>query len=70
MEQPTVTPREAALVIGVSKATLYRWIKRGWIKYLRLPNGYIRITKDELENTIKIGDVKELFKDYAESAKW
>jgi len=31
---------------------VYRWIKRGWIKAVILPNGQIRIPKKELEKVL------------------
>jgi excisionase family DNA binding protein len=34
---------KAAQILGVSKRTLYNWIRQGKIEYVRLPNGHFRI---------------------------
>jgi len=34
--------------LSVSRATIYRWCKKGVIKYVKLPSGHIRIPKDEV----------------------
>jgi excisionase family DNA binding protein len=34
---------KAAEILGVSKRTLYNWIRQGQIEYVRLPNGHFRI---------------------------
>jgi len=33
----------AAEILGVSKRTLYNWIRQGKIEYVRLPNRHFRI---------------------------
>ncbi|MBB1010313.1 helix-turn-helix domain-containing protein [Dietzia sp. SLG510A3-3B2-2] len=38
---------EAAEYVGLSRATLYRWIRTGHVKYVVLPNGWTRIPRDE-----------------------
>lgn len=35
--------------LGVSRATLYRWCKRGVIKSTKLPSGHIRVPYSEVE---------------------
>lgn len=47
-----VSAREAAAMLGISKCTLYRWIKRGWITGIALPNGTIRISLEELNEIL------------------
>jgi excisionase family DNA binding protein len=34
---------KAAQILGVSKRTLYNWIRQGKIEYVRLPNKHYRI---------------------------
>jgi excisionase family DNA binding protein len=69
MAQDTFTPKEAARQLGISNATIYRWLKNNWINGIRLPNGYIRIPRVEVEKILKSG-VEEFQNDFAESAKW
>ena len=35
--------------LGVSRVTLYRWCRKGFVQYMRLPSGHIRIPASELE---------------------
>jgi excisionase family DNA binding protein len=35
--------------LSVSRATIYRWCKRGVIEYVKLPSGHIRIPREEIE---------------------
>ena len=35
--------------LSVSRATVYRWCKKGVIEYFKLPSGHIRIPKKEVE---------------------
>jgi excisionase family DNA binding protein len=53
MSQDTVTPKEAAKILGISNATIYRWLKRGWINGIILPNGYIRISRIALSRILE-----------------
>jgi excisionase family DNA binding protein len=39
---------KAAKILGVSKKTLYGWIKQDKIKCARLPNGHYRIPEIEI----------------------
>jgi len=68
MEQ-TVTPKEAARILGISYSTIYRWIKRGWINVVIMPNGYMRLSKPVIEELSEKG-VEDLVSAYAGSAKW
>ena len=40
-----LTVKRAARELGMSKCSIYRWVKRGWLAYIRLPNGTIRIPR-------------------------
>ncbi len=40
-----VTPKEASKLMGISKCSVYRWIKHGWLVGIKMPNGTIRIPK-------------------------
>ena len=40
-----LTVKQTAKALGISKCSVYRWVKRGWIEFVKLPNGTIRIPK-------------------------
>uniref|UniRef100_A0A6M3J4B1 Putative DNA binding, helix-turn-helix domain containing protein n=1 Tax=viral metagenome TaxID=1070528 RepID=A0A6M3J4B1_9ZZZZ len=40
-----LTPREAAKLLKISKCSTYRWIKRGWLPKVTMPNGTFRIPR-------------------------
>jgi len=44
-----LTPKEAAKMLGVSRCTIYRWLKRGWLIKIYLPNGCIRIPQGSID---------------------
>jgi excisionase family DNA binding protein len=46
-------PKEAAEILSLKKLTIYRWVKAGKIKAVRLPDGRLRIAESELERVIK-----------------
>ena len=46
-------PKEVAEMLSLKKLTIYRWIKAGKIKAVRLPNGRLRIAESELEKVVK-----------------
>lgn len=46
-------PSEAAVILSLKKLTIYRWIKAGRIKAVRLPDGRLRIAESELEKTVR-----------------
>jgi predicted DNA-binding transcriptional regulator AlpA len=50
-EQRLITVYQAALLIGVSRATLYHWMKRGWIHWLELPSKRRLICLQSLSHT-------------------
>ncbi len=47
-EQHLYTPREAAVAIGVSYATIKKWILAGTLKTVRTPGGHHRIHESAL----------------------
>jgi excisionase family DNA binding protein len=48
-----LTPKEVRVKLGISKRTLYRWIKTGKIKAVVLPSGRIRIPREEVEKILR-----------------
>jgi excisionase family DNA binding protein len=52
-EEEMLTPKEVRLRLGISKRTLYRWIKTGKINAVILPSGRIRIPREEVEKILK-----------------
>jgi excisionase family DNA binding protein len=44
----TVTPIEAAALAGVTRTTIYAWLKAGRIEALATPTGFLRIYADTL----------------------
>lgn len=44
-----LTVKQTAKVLGMSKCSVYRWVKRGWIAYVKLPNGTIRILQTSID---------------------
>lgn len=40
---------EVAKILGCSYYTIYKWIRRGWIKVVQLPNRRYRISEEEVE---------------------
>ena len=45
-------PIEAAQMLNMSRAALYKWIEKGLIKAVKLPSGKIRIPLSELNRVI------------------
>jgi len=41
-----LTPKETAIILGITRNSVYRWFKCGWLTGRRLPNGGIRISKE------------------------
>ena len=48
-ENPMLTPREAARLLGVSYATMKQWILSGKVKTVRTPGGHHRLTEAALK---------------------
>lgn len=44
----TVSVREAAQLTGVSRRTVYCWLKAGRVEYVRTAGGSVRIVEDTL----------------------
>lgn len=44
-----VTPEEAATMLGLHRCTIYRWLARGWLDSVRLPNNTIRVTIESIK---------------------
>jgi excisionase family DNA binding protein len=49
MTDRLLTAREVAERLGVSPATVLRWVRRGELPAIRLPSGAIRFRESELE---------------------
>ena len=39
---------QAAAIAGVSRRTIYNWMRWGWIEYVKTPGGGVRIYVDTL----------------------
>ncbi len=50
---PYISVKEAAKMLGVSTATIRQWCDKGIIKCLRLPTGFRRIKRSEIEKILK-----------------
>lgn len=48
MDIEYLTIRQAAAYIGVSRRTLYLWIKQGKVEFIRIPSGSIRVVRASL----------------------
>jgi molybdopterin-binding protein len=46
---PLLTPRDAALSLGISYAAIKQWIYRGKLKAVKTPGGHYRIPEAELD---------------------
>jgi predicted site-specific integrase-resolvase len=47
-EREAVPIYKAMALVGVSRATIYRWIERGWVHGVQLPSGRQMICRDSL----------------------
>ena len=43
-----ISINEACEAVGVSRRTMYNWIKQGKVKYIRIASGSVRIFVDTL----------------------
>ena len=50
-----MTAAQAAKLLGVSAETLRRYVRLGQLPALRLPSGYIRIRRSEVEKLLREG---------------
>jgi len=48
-----LTAKEAAKVARVTPASIWRWIRKGWLTYHLTPSGRIRICKKDLMEEVK-----------------
>lgn len=48
-----LTPREAALQLGISYPAVKQWIYRGKLKAIRTPGGHYRIPESELDALLR-----------------
>jgi molybdopterin-binding protein len=46
---PLLTPRDAAMRLGISYAAIKQWIYRGKLKAIKTPGGHYRIPEPELD---------------------
>lgn len=44
-----LTPEQAAKKLGMSRCSVYRWVKRNWLASVRMPNGTIRIPQTSVD---------------------
>ena len=51
-EKQLTTPKEVAKIIGVSRVSIYRWIKSGILEGHKF-GGVVRIKKEDLEKFVK-----------------
>jgi len=47
-----LTTKEVAEILGVSRCTIYRWCKRGWLVRIVLPNKTFRIVRASLDKAM------------------
>ncbi len=47
-----MTTKEAAKLLGMSRCSVYRWLNRGWITGITLPNGTIRVIRTSIDKVL------------------
>lgn len=50
------TPREAAHILGVDRATIYRWLEIGVLRGIRVGPRNWRIARREIKRLLELGD--------------
>ncbi len=50
-DRKTISINKASELVGVSRRTIYNWIDRGKVEYIRTAGGSIRIFVDTLSRT-------------------
>ena len=51
-----ITPREAAEILNVDPATVRRCVRLGLLPARRLPSGYIRLRREDVEKLLRDED--------------
>jgi excisionase family DNA binding protein len=51
-----ITPREAAEILNVDPATVRRYVRLGVLPARRLPSGYIRLRRPDVERLLREED--------------
>lgn len=59
MDKKFLKPREAAKMLGVSRHTVYAWIRKGKLKAYKTPGGRMMVSREEVENLFKEVDRDE-----------
>src|SRR6202041_2117667 len=49
---PLLTPRDAAMRLGISYAAIKQWLYRGKLKAIKTPGGHYRIPEAELDSLL------------------
>lgn len=63
MDKKFVKPREAAEILGVSRHTIYFWVRQGKLRAYQTPGGRMMISVDELKGLYKKKEVERDEKD-------
>lgn len=53
-----LTIKQAAKKLNISERTLYGWIDKQYISFVKLPGGGLRIKEENLERWIKKHEIK------------
>jgi excisionase family DNA binding protein len=53
MSQELLTSAEAARVLRVSKSTINRYVRLGQLRAYRLPSGYLRFRREDVEKLLE-----------------
>jgi excisionase family DNA binding protein len=54
MSETLINVKEAAMLLGVQRQTLYTWVRRGLIPYYRIGKRLIKFKADELLDSFKV----------------
>lgn len=52
--EPPMTISEAATALGRDRNTIARWIKDGWLSYVKLPSGLVAVPRSEIRKALTI----------------
>lgn len=55
MPEEWLTSSEVAKLLRVSKSTVTRYVRLGQLPAMRLPSGYLRISREAVEKMLKQG---------------